>query len=233
MNPGPRSARKKVAKKPSATNRDIAPKLKLWVVFDERVKFGDGRAQLLELIDQLGSIKNAVKAWAVTVLHGDTSRSWKKQQALNSWSANPDAGRRGSGAQLTSEAKTFLLHLPRVPTQRAAAGQSAFHRAFNPSDLLAFMLFEKKKKAYNCSGSAVCAQFRSSCSHRGATTVSRFQDAQQDAWRIRRVLANWLAVNFFVVVILATASSAATNSVILATTTSTQDWDCLTFWFRY
>ena len=38
----------------------IAPKLKLWVVFDERVKVGDGRAELLELIDELGSIKKAV-----------------------------------------------------------------------------------------------------------------------------------------------------------------------------
>ena len=38
----------------------ITPRLKVWVVFRGKVKFGDGRAELLALIDQLGSIKNAV-----------------------------------------------------------------------------------------------------------------------------------------------------------------------------
>ena len=35
-------------------------RLKVWVVFDDRVKFGDGRAELLELVDELGSFKKAV-----------------------------------------------------------------------------------------------------------------------------------------------------------------------------
>lgn len=36
------------------------PKLKVWVTFGDRVKFGDGRAQLLQLVDDLGSFKEAV-----------------------------------------------------------------------------------------------------------------------------------------------------------------------------
>jgi molybdate transport system regulatory protein len=40
--------------------KTVRLKLKIWVVFGERVKFGDGRAELLELIDELGSIKQAV-----------------------------------------------------------------------------------------------------------------------------------------------------------------------------
>lgn len=38
----------------------LKPKLKVWVAFDSRVKFGDGRAQLLDRIEALGSIKQAV-----------------------------------------------------------------------------------------------------------------------------------------------------------------------------
>jgi len=36
------------------------PRLKVWVVFSDRVKFGDGRAELLRLVDELGSLKKAV-----------------------------------------------------------------------------------------------------------------------------------------------------------------------------
>jgi molybdate transport system regulatory protein len=38
----------------------VKPKLKVWVVFGDRVKFGDGRAELLERIEGLGSLKQAV-----------------------------------------------------------------------------------------------------------------------------------------------------------------------------
>ena len=38
----------------------LEPKLKVWIVFDGQVKFGDGRAQLLERIETLGSLKQAV-----------------------------------------------------------------------------------------------------------------------------------------------------------------------------
>ena len=37
------------------------PRLKLWVTFGERVKFGEGRAELLEAVDRLGSFKKAVE----------------------------------------------------------------------------------------------------------------------------------------------------------------------------
>jgi hypothetical protein len=40
----------------------LEPKMRLWVVFGDRLKFGDGRARLLEVIDELGSLKQAVEA---------------------------------------------------------------------------------------------------------------------------------------------------------------------------
>ena len=38
----------------------MQPRIKVWVVFGDRTKLGDGRARLFELIDELGSIKKAV-----------------------------------------------------------------------------------------------------------------------------------------------------------------------------
>lgn len=43
-----------------ASTSVLKSKLKVWVVFDGRVKFGDGRAQLLERVDALGSLRQAV-----------------------------------------------------------------------------------------------------------------------------------------------------------------------------
>src|SRR5258705_13277590 len=37
----------------------MKPKMRVWVTFGEDLKFGDGRARLLELIDERGSLKKA------------------------------------------------------------------------------------------------------------------------------------------------------------------------------
>src|SRR5258708_9590205 len=39
----------------------MKPKLRVWVTFGEDLKFGDGRARLLELIDARGSLKKAAQ----------------------------------------------------------------------------------------------------------------------------------------------------------------------------
>jgi len=39
----------------------MQPKIRVWVCFDERTKFGAGRARLFELIEELGSINKAVE----------------------------------------------------------------------------------------------------------------------------------------------------------------------------
>jgi molybdenum-dependent DNA-binding transcriptional regulator ModE len=53
-----------------ATRGALKPKLKVWVVFDGQVKFGDGRAELLERIEALGSLKQAVAGMADVVPGG-------------------------------------------------------------------------------------------------------------------------------------------------------------------
>jgi molybdate transport system regulatory protein len=86
----------------------LEPRVKLWVAFGARTKFGDGRARLLELIHELGSINQAV------VRIGMSYRSaWGYIQELEKAAGfqflerRPGGGARG-GARLTGEGRAFL-----------------------------------------------------------------------------------------------------------------------------
>jgi molybdate transport system regulatory protein len=86
----------------------VKPKLKVWVVFGEQTKFGDGRAQLLELINELGSMKKAV-----TRLGMSYRNAWGYLQELENAAGfkflerKPGGGPRG-GTRLTKEGEKFL-----------------------------------------------------------------------------------------------------------------------------
>jgi molybdate transport system regulatory protein len=45
---------------PRTVREPLRPRFKVWVVFGDRVKFGDGRADLLARIEALGSFRRAV-----------------------------------------------------------------------------------------------------------------------------------------------------------------------------
>jgi len=86
----------------------IKMKFKVWVVFGERVKMGDGRAQLLELIDELGSIKKAVSGFGMSYRN-----AWGYLQELEQAAGfkilerTPGGGPR-SGTRLTGAGRQFL-----------------------------------------------------------------------------------------------------------------------------
>ena len=111
----------------------IAPKLKLWVVFGERVKFGDGRAELLELIDELGSIQKAVARTGMSY-----RAAWGYLRELEAAAGCkflerlPGAGPR-SGARLTPEAKAFLRRYRRFRATLDRRVDRDFKRAFPPA----------------------------------------------------------------------------------------------------
>ena len=44
----------------------MKPRVKVWVVFGDRLKFGEGRARLLEAIDEVGSLRQAVEQFAMS-----------------------------------------------------------------------------------------------------------------------------------------------------------------------
>jgi molybdate transport system regulatory protein len=86
----------------------MEPKLKIWVAFGRTTKFGDGRARLLELIDQLGSINKAVTRFGMSY-----RTAWGYIQELESAAGfrflerRPGGGAQG-GARLTKEGQRFL-----------------------------------------------------------------------------------------------------------------------------
>ena len=88
--------------------RGMKPKVKVWVVFSGRVKFGDGRAQLLELIDELGSLKKAVDQFGMSYRN-----AWGYLQELEEAAGfkflerKPGGGPR-RGTRLTGEGKKFV-----------------------------------------------------------------------------------------------------------------------------
>ena len=44
----------------------MRPKVKAWVAFGDELKFGDGRARLLELIDKRGSLFKAAREFEMS-----------------------------------------------------------------------------------------------------------------------------------------------------------------------
>jgi molybdate transport system regulatory protein len=86
----------------------VQPKIKVWVVFSPRTKFGQGRAELLELIDRLGSINKAVAqigmsyrtAWGYI-------RELEKAAGFHLVERTPGRGVRG-GTRLTPRGRRFL-----------------------------------------------------------------------------------------------------------------------------
>jgi molybdate transport system regulatory protein len=86
----------------------VQHKLKVWVVFEERVKFGDGRARLLELIDELGSIQKAVAQLGMSYRNAwGYLRELERAAGFKVLERGPGGGP-GSGTRLTKRGRQFL-----------------------------------------------------------------------------------------------------------------------------
>ncbi|MFZ1061746.1 MAG: LysR family transcriptional regulator [Candidatus Rokuibacteriota bacterium] len=110
----------------------MRPKVKVWVVFGKRTKFGDGRAQLLALIDELGSIQKAVArvgmsyrtAWGYL-------RELEQAAGFKFLEPGPRGGRR-SGTRLTRRGKRFLAQYWRFREGLDAIVTRRFRKSFKP-----------------------------------------------------------------------------------------------------
>ena len=84
------------------------PRVKIWVVFGDRTKFGDGRAALLESIDELGSINKAVARFGMSY-----RAAWGYIRELEAAAGfqlvrrTPGRGAQ-SGTRLTAKGRRFL-----------------------------------------------------------------------------------------------------------------------------
>lgn len=108
----------------------MKPKLKIWVTFGDAIKFGDGRAKLLELIDTRGSLQRAAAEFGMSYRH-----AWGYLRELESAAGFkfvervPGGGPR-SGMRLTAAGKRFLARYWRFRNGLADAVKRHFDRAF-------------------------------------------------------------------------------------------------------
>jgi molybdate transport system regulatory protein len=108
----------------------MKPKLKVWVVLSKGVKFGDGRAQLLELIDELGSIKQAVTRFGMSY-----RSAWGYLQELERAAGfrlleRRSGGGPGSGTRLTKKGREFLAQYRRFRRGIESVVTRQFARTF-------------------------------------------------------------------------------------------------------
>src|SRR5262247_2913995 len=86
----------------------MEPKIRVWVVFGKQLKLGAGRAQLLRLIDERGSLRRAAAEFGMSYRN-----AWGYLQELEQAAGfrfverTPGAGPR-SGMRLTAAGRDFL-----------------------------------------------------------------------------------------------------------------------------
>jgi molybdate transport repressor ModE-like protein len=108
----------------------VKPRLKVWVVLDERVKLGDGRARLLTEIDKRGSIKEAVARMGMSYRN-----AWGYLQELERAAGFKLLERRrgpggSGGARLTPKGRVFLARYWRFRQGLDDVVERHFRRSF-------------------------------------------------------------------------------------------------------
>lgn len=82
----------------------------LWIECDGERFFGPGRVELLERIDETGSINKAAKQMGMSY-----KKAWEMINAMNSQAAKPfvitqTGGENGGGSVITNEAKELIAY---------------------------------------------------------------------------------------------------------------------------
>ncbi len=112
----------------------MQPKIRVWVVFDRELKFGAGRAQLLRLIDERGSLRKAAVEFGMSYRN-----AWGYLQELEQAAGfrfverRPGAGPR-SGMRLTSAGRDFLACYAKFRGGLEEATRRHFAGAFRGKD---------------------------------------------------------------------------------------------------
>jgi molybdate transport system regulatory protein len=108
----------------------VKPRFKVWVVFGRKTKFGDGRAELLGLIGELGSIKKAVGRFGMSYRNAwGYLEELERSAGFKLIERRPGGGRRG-GTRLTRKGKKFLERYRRFRQGTAAAVERHFRACF-------------------------------------------------------------------------------------------------------
>ena len=112
------------------THPGVHPKLRVWVMFGDTVKIGVGRAELLEAIEQLGSIKAAAEQFGMSYRY-----VWGYLRELETAAGVPfierhRGGGAARGARLTPEGKRVLAQYWEFNRRIEAAAAREFAEVF-------------------------------------------------------------------------------------------------------
>jgi molybdate transport system regulatory protein len=106
------------------------PKIRVWILFGDDMKFGDGRARLLELIDARGSLSKAAQE-----LEMSYRNAWGYLQDLEraagfQFVERLPGGGPKSGMRLTAGARQFLARYRKFRTGLEDTMHRQFTRSF-------------------------------------------------------------------------------------------------------
>ena len=108
----------------------MEPKIKAWIVFPGGTKFGAGRARLLRLIEEEGSLNRAVKRMGMSY-----RSAWGYLQELEAAAGFAFVATSGGGSRLTDRATAFLAAFDRYRERVQADATMSFDASFG--DVLA------------------------------------------------------------------------------------------------
>jgi molybdate transport system regulatory protein len=111
----------------------IKPKLKVWVTFGEDLKFGDGRARLLEAIERRGSLKKAAAEFAMSYRNAWGYLRELERAAGFKFVERVAGGGPGRGMRLTDAGKRFLRHYRAFRSALEDSVTRQFERSFKPT----------------------------------------------------------------------------------------------------
>jgi molybdate transport system regulatory protein len=108
----------------------MKPRVKVWVVFGNRLKFGEGRARLLEAIDEAGSLKRAVEQFAMSYRNAwGYLRDLEAAAGFKFLERGPGRGPRG-GTRLTPRGRQFVAQFWDFHGALDQASRRRFPRSF-------------------------------------------------------------------------------------------------------
>jgi molybdate transport system regulatory protein len=108
----------------------VEPKLRVWVVFGNQLKFGDGRARLLELIDERGSLRQAAAELDMSYRNAwGYLKELERAAGFKLVERAPDGTLR-SGMRLTSSGREFLACYRQFQRSLDSVAARHFDRAF-------------------------------------------------------------------------------------------------------
>ena len=108
----------------------MTPKIKTWVAFGDDSKFGEGRARLLELIDEHGSLQQAAEVLGMSYRNAWGYLGELERAAGFKFVERAAGGGPRSGMRLTAAAKRFLKRYWRFHAGVERSARRHFAAAF-------------------------------------------------------------------------------------------------------